>query len=467
MNHRVEVGCNRGPSQIRRAAGAMLATLGLFALAASTAFATPLALTGAASRAATSVAVGQTTPQDPKPVMDEAERERFRKMARDNAAQILKEIRELGSRPPEVVVDGKVDEEEGVEINPEPEQAPAPAPAPVAEEKVEGPHIVFDESVFDFGLVMDKQELKCVFTFRNAGTQSLIIEKVNTGCGCTVANMPKQQFSPGESGTIEITYNPKGTGIQNRSIQVMSNDAKQRVTTVAINAHVLPVIEARPANLQFGQVVCGQERKMELVVVSRDPKMKIDSITTNGPEITAKEIIGREPTQLVEESLPGRKVIEVTLSPDAPPGRVLKMITIKATAAKPDGSPEPHELRVNAFAAIKGELSVQPPFIRVRPLAVNEPFDREAIITREGGQPFKITGTKILNSTLEGVTAVVEPYESGNAKGYKIIVKGQAGDTAKSFRGSVEITTDLPKEPTLELQFSGLVRPPVLPGTGN
>lgn len=418
-------------------------------------------MTGAVCQSLTTISLGQTTPQEPKPVMDEAERERIRKMAKDNAAQTLKEIREYGSKPPERVVDLDVADPDEIVVNEE------PTPAPVTEEKVEGPHIVFEQGVHDFGLVMDKQELKCTFTFRNAGTQMLIVEKVNTGCGCTVANMPKQQFAPGETGSIEITYNPKGTGNQNRSIQVMTNDAKQRVTTVAINAHVLPLIEARPSTIQFGQVVCGQERKVELVVVSRDPQMKIESITTNGPEITAKEMPGREPVQLIEAELPGRKVIEVTLSPDAPPGRVLKMITIKATAAKSDGQPETHELRVNAFAAIKGELSVQPPFIRVRPLAVREAFDREAIITREGGQPFKILDAKVLNSTLEGVKAEVEPYENGTAKGYKIIIRGTAGETAKSFRGSVEVTTDLPKEPKVEIQFSGLVRPPVLPGTSN
>jgi hypothetical protein len=459
MKHQVD-GSNGGILKPRRSIGALLAVLSLCA-AASTALGAPRNATGVICRSITEIALAQTTPQDPKPVMDEAERERIRKMARDNAAQTLKEIRELGSKPPERVVDIDVADPEDLEVNAQPE------PTPASDEKVEGPHIVFDQSVHDFGLVMDKQELKCTFTFRNAGTQTLIVEKVNTGCGCTVANMPKQQFAPGETGSIEITYNPKGTGSQNRSIQVMTNDAKQRVTTVALNAHVLPLIEARPSTVQFGQVVCGQERKVEVVIVSRDPNMKIDSITTNGPEVTAKELPDREPVQLIEKDLPGRKVIEVTLSPDAPPGRVLKMITIQATAAKSDGKPEQHTLNVNAFAAIKGELSVQPPFIRVRPLAVNEPFDREAIITREGGQPFKILDTKILNSTLEGVTASVEPYENGAAKGYKIVIRGKAGDTAKSFRGSVEVTTDMPKEPTVEIQFSGLVRPPVLPGTAN
>lgn len=443
----------------------LVALVGACSLSVSPAGAAAADLAHGATIAAHALLAQNQSPQTPKEKVDEAERERARRMAKENAAAILKSIREQGGKPDQWHVDEATDEEGVAVINAAPEEAPPAAPIPA--DAVKGPHIVFDEPTHDFGLVMDKVELKCVFNFRNAGTQTLIVEKVNTGCGCTVAQMPKQQFAPGETGSIEIAYNPKGTGSQNRAMQVLTNDALQRVTTINLKAHVLPVVDARPQTIQFGQVVCGQERKAELVIVSRDPNLVIESVTTNGAEIMAKEIPGRQPVQLVEPELPGRKVIEVTLSDDAPPGRLLKMITIKTRAAKTEGAAqEAHELRVNVFASIKGELSVQPPFIRVRPLAINEQFEREAVLMREGGQSFQIEKIEVVNSTLEGVTAVAEPYEAGENKGYKIIIKGGASDKAKNFRGSVVVHTDMPKEPTVEIQFSGLVRPPIMPGAG-
>ncbi len=423
-----------------------------------------------AARVVASVMIAQQSPPpapEKKPEVDEKEKRRLRELVRKNInSETLRELYQVGGSRTDRIIDETVAD---------PPAGPDPitiAPVAPPTEKVEGPHIVFDTSVHNFGLVVTKTQLTCKFTFRNAGTQKLIIEKVNTGCGCTVANMPKQEFEPGEAGVIDITYDPKGTGPQNRSIQVLTNDAKQRVTTVALEANVLPLVEARPNTLQFGQVLAGETRTIELVIVGRDPDLTVESVTTNGPEITVKEVTDRIPTALIEPELPGRKIYDVTLGADADVGRVLKMITFQIKAGKQKGDPDKqiHQVNVNAFAAVKGELSVQPPFIRVRPLATNEPFDREAIITREGGKPFKILEAKVLNSTIEGVTVSVEPYEqdgADSAKGYKVIIRGNAGDTAKNFRGAVVVTTDMPKEKSIEIQFSGLVRPPVVPGAAN
>lgn len=316
--------------------------------------------------------------------------------------------------------------------------------------------IWFENPNHDFGVVKDKEELKVVFKFRNAGGSPLIIEKINTGCGCTVAALDKNEYAPGESGEINITYNPKGHGKSSRNIQVMTNDPEQRSFSLTIGAEVVPVVVASPTALQFGQVSIGNERAMTLQVFSRDPGMKITSVESNGPEFDVKVVENPVREGFIDPNLPGFGAVQVTLKGDASVGRLLRVITVRTSAKEsPESETQNQETQVNVFASIKGELTVQPPFLRFPPLKTNEDFERELLVTRAGGKPFKVTEVKVVNSNLP-VEAIAEPVEHGS--GYRIVVKGRAGATASNFRGTLQILTDLDKEPVTEIQFSGLIR---------
>lgn len=340
-------------------------------------------------------------------------------------------------------------------------QAPAPAPAP-QQPIGEGARLVFETNSHDFGVVMGDQPLVCKFSFKNMGTSKLVINAINTGCGCTVAKLAKQEFEPGEGETVEITYNPKGSGKQQRSIQVASNDAQQPNMQLLISAQVVPLVEARPNTVQFGQVSIGESKTVQLVVVSRDKDLKIAGVESNGPEIKAEIApAGTKPEVMVEPELPGIAVINVTLAENAPVGRVLKLVTVKAMAAKePGAQPEAQELKVNCFAAVKGELTVNPQLIRVPPVIAGGDITREAIVTRKDNKPFTISKAEILDATLPGLTVSTEPYSEGEIKGYKVKLAGKAGPAANNFRGRIVLTTDVAREETVDIQFSGIVRVP-------
>lgn len=326
----------------------------------------------------------------------------------------------------------------------------------------EGPRLVFERSGHDFGVITGEDSLICKFPFKNMGTERLVINAINTGCGCTVAKLAKQEFEPGEGDVIEITYNPKGSGKQSRSISVTSNDAHQPNMQLVVSAQVIPLCEARPNTVQFGQVSIGDARTVQCVIVSRDPELKVISVECNGPEIAAELApAGTRPEVMVEPELPGVAVINVTLKDSAPVGRVLRMVTVKALAAKePGGTQEPQEIKVNAFAAVKGELSVNPQLIRVPPVVAGGDIERDAIVTRKDNRPFKITKAEIHDANITTLTVTTEPYKEGEVIGYKVKLVGKAGPVANNFRGRIVLTTDVPREEEIEIQFSGIVRVP-------
>lgn len=92
--------------------------------------------------------------------------------------------------------------------------------------------LTFKTNVIDYGTVEKGTDKLRVFTFTNTGKAPVLISKVKTSCGCTVPSYPKKPILPGESASIDITYNTNRIGQFTKTITVMSNaeEALQRLT---------------------------------------------------------------------------------------------------------------------------------------------------------------------------------------------------------------------------------------------
>lgn len=111
-----------------------------------------------------------------------------------------------------------------------------------AQEKVKqviGPQFSFDTELHDFGELIDGEKVSYSFKFINSGDQPLIISNAKGSCGCTVPNWPKDPIEPGESGSIDVTFNSSGrTGKQNKAITLTANTNPSR-KVINITSEVL------------------------------------------------------------------------------------------------------------------------------------------------------------------------------------------------------------------------------------
>lgn len=86
------------------------------------------------------------------------------------------------------------------------------------------PEITFEKDTHDFGTIQSGDMVRYSFKFKNSGKSLLVISDVTTSCGCTVSDFPKEPISPGESGTIDISFDSHNRrGMQNKSATVFSN----------------------------------------------------------------------------------------------------------------------------------------------------------------------------------------------------------------------------------------------------
>ncbi|WP_128547708.1 DUF1573 domain-containing protein [Larkinella soli] len=87
------------------------------------------------------------------------------------------------------------------------------------------PKIVFaDKGVYDFGDVTEGDTVERNFAFKNEGEFPLIINNIQTSCGCTTPEWPRKPIGPGEKSSIRVRFNSQGKrGEQNKTVTVYAN----------------------------------------------------------------------------------------------------------------------------------------------------------------------------------------------------------------------------------------------------
>lgn len=80
------------------------------------------------------------------------------------------------------------------------------------------------DSVKNFGKITEGQQLAISYRFKNTGNKPLIIRSVQPGCGCTVADPPKEPIAPGAEGVITGSFNSSNRlGSNHKEIFVEAN----------------------------------------------------------------------------------------------------------------------------------------------------------------------------------------------------------------------------------------------------
>lgn len=101
----------------------------------------------------------------------------------------------------------------------------------------------FEEDLFDFGEIKEGEIVKHTFAFTNVGKQALTITNARSTCGCTVPQWPKEAIAPGESGSIEVSFNSRGKkNQQNKPVTITANTYPAQ-TVVYIKGKVVPEVK--------------------------------------------------------------------------------------------------------------------------------------------------------------------------------------------------------------------------------
>ena len=139
-------------------------------------------------------------------------------------------------------------------------QAPAlqmTSVAPVQELKQEdkktGEVLWLNEASHDFGKIPQGKPVTTEFELKNTGKDSLNLEMVQAGCGCTTPVWTKGSYAPGANFKITVGYNAAAEGAFTKAVTITYNGGQQKVINITGTVYSTPSTPA-PQNNGLGKV---------------------------------------------------------------------------------------------------------------------------------------------------------------------------------------------------------------------
>ena len=76
----------------------------------------------------------------------------------------------------------------------------------------------------ELGKISEGQVVEVSWRFKNTGDKPLVVQNVQAGCGCTVAEKPTAPIAPGDEGVIKAKFDSKNQGPRfNKTVTVTAN----------------------------------------------------------------------------------------------------------------------------------------------------------------------------------------------------------------------------------------------------
>lgn len=105
------------------------------------------------------------------------------------------------------------------------------------------PEIEFNTTTYNFGKITKAKPVAvCRFIFTNVGKAPLVINQVETSCGCTIASFTKEAVMPGKQGFVKAVYNgdhKPDLGAVVKSLAVLSNANKNSMVMLRIEGEMV------------------------------------------------------------------------------------------------------------------------------------------------------------------------------------------------------------------------------------
>jgi hypothetical protein len=328
----------------------------------------------------------------------------------------------------------------------------APLPAPVGDPG----EVSFEKLKHDFGTISDEGEHPTKFVFTNTGKGTLQLGQPKGSCGCTVPHLTKLVYEPGESGEIEVKFNPRGkpTGKAQTTVSMQTNDPKNPQITLNIEADIRPIFRAEQMMVQAGQAQRGQVLAQKISLLSRKADLLVTQATPSTPRLATKML---PVTQVTENGETLNKFeVEVSVPEGANAGPLQENITIRTN--------DPNRtLTVYVTGEVLGLIQPSPNQLNIPMLAMEQEIISTVRLSPRAGKAFKVTG--IMDEPVAGTMGQLFHFEtsedtSTTPSTWVIKGTGKAPNQPGRVSGEWVISTDLPEEQTIRIKYNGFVRQP-------
>jgi len=152
------------------------------------------------------------------------------------------------------------------------------------------PKMVFQNTVHNFGKIKETGgKVEFIFTFKNMGSEPVIINGVSSSCGCTTPSWSKKPVPPGGTGYVKAVFDPiHRPGKFHKTVTVKSN-AENSPIVLQISGEVTPKVStiAEEYKFQMGPIRMKKRNVHFPEIYKNETKSdKIEIINTSQEAVT-------------------------------------------------------------------------------------------------------------------------------------------------------------------------------------
>ena len=303
--------------------------------------------------------------------------------------------------------------------------AESPASKPAAESNEPNgpsPKIVFEQTIHDFGAVAPGSLSNCKFKFKNAGAGILKISEVTKTCGCTIFELTKREYNPGEEGAIDVGYNAdRASGAKMRHLYVLSNDKDNPRIELTIKASVAQKIIYEPEKLDY--TLKGENAGVVVLTLHSvdDQNFAITSFEATGNAVSA-------------DFDPNKKAAKFVLK---------TKMDIQKTGVNSVGRVEiatthPECPAITVPFSVLARFKVEPPAINILNAEANKSIEKELWLLNNYNEDFEIASA----TSKGGIIKVKSQEKIGNRVKFVLdIVPPATNNPTRMFTDTFTITT--------------------------
>lgn len=361
-----------------------------------------------------------------------------------------------------LVVAGLLASSAGVagQIQLEPQQPPrVPVVGPLLpEEDGLRAKMVLDTLEVDFGRILDDVNTEFrEITFRNEGDASLIIHDLRASCGCTVGELDKREYAPGETGVLRIQFRPQGKrNLVRQTVTITTNDESlpNAQARIDVTAFVMPIVSVDPTMVNLGMLRRGEFVSSFFSVTGLAEDFDIVTVDVIGNDSLSVEVLGRERVSS-DQGRAGWKIdLEALCDGTAKPGMMRGTIRVRTN------DPRRESVMVTVTGQVLGDIAVSQPRISLGSLTMGEIVTPTIRVETRSGVVFTIKGFDEQSNLGEPIKWDIVPVGGEEpASAYEVTLTVRAPSTPGMIRATVIMKTDMPDEERVQLMVFGMVPP--------
>jgi hypothetical protein len=303
-------------------------------------------------------------------------------------------------------------------------------------------------AVVDFGPSVEGDKLKHSFVIQNTGSSALLIDRIDSSCGCTATVLKSRDVAPGASTQVELTFDTTGRpGPNHKMVSVVSNDPSTPRYMLEFKTIVESLVGMEPRAV-FKKVDSGSVDFAEAWVIGKSAELaKLSVQSVDHPESVSVETISRE------ESGKHRQGIKIVF-------RGTKLGKYHGELVLGTGVEALPRIVLPIDWVVSGNIETIP-----KSLALNLTDSRETtlqVTSRRAG--FKLRAAKVLEGPF---SASIEQSDASISTMVRVRVSGEAANDAGLISGTLELLSNDPIEPSKKVPIQLSFYPPVVPSSSH